>query len=568
MRGAPEIGKALDLALRGADDELVEHIRSIEDHWIATRASTIAVACWHEKRHFVDFVLTNYGAFRMRQFFTVYLNLPEIIRSAQKTGELLVPIQSYREKLFCNHLGVKSPTDSVLAIAKNIRDRKKMLSDDTHHHSSRFGEIETSGESLLEAIAHHIQTAKAERVLGIKASHAIQKDVPANAIVSQRYTWAYRVLIQSGVINSPGTIGDGLLIDDKPFLPICYGALACRVWGQQQTRTETTSSFNPSERFASLVIGLRDHAEDIQKASVGEAWEIVNRTAKRIFDRTIVEEMRADVELEEKFVTKSMSEDFLKSARTAYRDYHELRVRAFERFVEHPEEILDQQVYSDSIEKGVAPYVIVAASSGEIGDPPPDYSRILGYSDPELGAKREDARWWWAASLKNQNERVPNRKFALRSQEVWMEAASDLAPFAKLVMDGRNIRTMLGPELIAAEQRLRTTFKFRVLVDPRHAYPKITIPSDFWYYLTGKDTHRCDMTYETVVKPEGLVVGPWALRLRPGFYDALRESGYPDTTGIALAFWRDWSPWLFSEEFRERFEQFVLDDTRIVSLEH
>jgi hypothetical protein len=565
MRGSAEIGKALDLALRGADAELVDHIKSIDDSWVSTRASTIAVACWHEKRHFVDFLLTNYGAFRMRQFFSVYLNFPAVISDAQQMGELLVPLQSYREKLFCKHLGLKSPTDSILAIAKNIRDRKKMLGDDMHVEASRFGDIEISGESLLEAVAHHIQTAKAERVFGIEASHLIQKDVPENSIVSQRYTWAYRLLIHSGLINSPGMIGDGLLIDDSPFLPICYGALACRVWGQQQTRTESTSSFNPSERFASLVIGLRDQAADIHKASVIDAWEIVNRTAKKLFDRTIIEEMRADIELEEDFVTKKMSEDFLKSARTAYRDYHELRVRTFERFVEHPEEVLDQRVYSDSTEKGVAPYVIVAASSGEVGDPPPDYSRILGYSDPELAAKREDARWWWAASLKDQNQRVPNRKIALQSQEVWMEIASDLAPFAKLIMDGRNIRTMLGPEIVAAEARLRTTFKINLVVDPRHAYPKGTIPSDFWYYLTGKDTHRCDMTYETVTKPEGLVVGPWALRLRPGFYDALRGSGYPDTT-VALAFWRDWSPWFFSEEFREQFERFVVDDTRIANL--
>jgi hypothetical protein len=80
MRGSTEIGRALDLALRGADGELVEHIRSIDDSWVSTRAGTIAAACWHEKRHFVDFILTNYGALRMRQFFTVYLNLPEVLR--------------------------------------------------------------------------------------------------------------------------------------------------------------------------------------------------------------------------------------------------------------------------------------------------------------------------------------------------------------------------------------------------------------------------------------------------------------------------------------------------------
>src|SRR3954453_14510612 len=59
-RGAPEIGRALELAIIGDDPSLKSHVNNINDTWIQTRAVNIASAIWHEKRHFVDFMLTNY----------------------------------------------------------------------------------------------------------------------------------------------------------------------------------------------------------------------------------------------------------------------------------------------------------------------------------------------------------------------------------------------------------------------------------------------------------------------------------------------------------------------------
>jgi hypothetical protein len=103
------------------------------------------------------------------------------------------------------------------------------------------------------------------------------------------------------------------------------------------------------------------------------------------------------------------------------------------------------------------------------------------------------------------------------------------------------------------------------LHDPRHAYPTNQIASDFWYYITGRNTHRCDLTYEPVEKPEGIVVDPWAMRLRPGLFDQLLGSDYADKTELSFSFWRDWSPWFFSEEFRARLEQYPEDYTSIAN---
>jgi hypothetical protein len=564
MRGADDIGRALDLALRGEDAILAEHITAIEDEWVRARAATIAAACWHEKRHFIDFILTNYGALRIRQFFTLYLNLPALFQAAQANGELLVPIQSYRERLFCAKRGIKPATSDVMALAGEIRNRKIMLADDRNAIESRFGNFEISGESLLETIAHFIQVSKTERLLGLWYSARIQKDVPDDLILSTRYTWAYRVLINAGLLEPLVAEQDFVQVREHPILPICYAALAQRAWKQQQTRSEAISSFHPSERFGSLVIALRDYREDVRKGEVLDVLEIVNRVSKEIFGRSVIDEMRTDIELEGEFIAKIKRESSERMGLTAYEDYHQLRRRLFKELVDNPSAVLDQSIYADETDKRVRPFVIVAASGGEIGDPPPDYSRVLGYEDPDLGDKRPDGKWWWAASLRElPASQAKNIGFTALNQ--WTEVVSDLAPAAKLVMDGRNLRTMLGPEIISAESRIQSSLGIKFILDPRHAFPKTHIPTDFWYYITGRDTHRCDLTYEAVHKPEGIVVDPWSLRLRPELFNTLLGSQYGDKTELLLSFWRDWSPWFFSEEFRERWESYKEDPSLVVN---
>ena len=116
------------------------------------------------------------------------------------------------------------------------------------------------------------------------------------------------------------------------------------------------------------------------------------------------------------------------------------------------------------------------------------------------------------------------------------------------------------------EARLKTKLGIKLVIDPRHAYPKGHTPGDFWYYITGRETNRCDVTYEAVRKPKGIVVDPWAMRLRPGLFRELLGSGFDDKTGIHLQFVRDWSPWFFSESFREALETLTEDESSVLDL--
>jgi hypothetical protein len=122
---------------------------------------------------------------------------------------------------------------------------------------------------------------------------------------------------------------------------------------------------------------------------------------------------------------------------------------------------------------------------------------------------------------------------------------------------------MLGPEVLSAEKRFGHRFQIKILVDPHFAFPRHKITSANWYFLTGKDSYRCDLTWETVKKPEGVVIDGWTLRLWPRLLDHLLGR-MADKDSLIRSFQRDWSPLLLSEEFRELFEEAVDDSSLLV----
>jgi hypothetical protein len=248
-RGAPEIGRALELAIIGDDSALQSHIKNIDDTWVQTRSVNIASAIWHEKRHFLDFMLTNYGAFRMRQFFIMYANTLSVISEASKLSELLVPVQSYLNASICNAINVAPAPEPIKVFARDVRNRKIMLQDDRDPVQSRFGKIEIGGEALFESIAHFVQTGKVHRVFGREYNARIQRDVPDASLNEDRYWWAVKLMTAAGLLDM--SVSDEVdesgyhnaLVHDPPFLPICYAAPACRLWKQEQKYAEDASSY-------------------------------------------------------------------------------------------------------------------------------------------------------------------------------------------------------------------------------------------------------------------------------------------------------------------------------------
>jgi hypothetical protein len=83
------IAKAVATAVGGNTLQVIDQLKEIDDQRLHGRAIQLVSAFWHEKRHFLDFIATNYGAFRFRQFLEVYNHLPAVMHFAKSSGRLL-----------------------------------------------------------------------------------------------------------------------------------------------------------------------------------------------------------------------------------------------------------------------------------------------------------------------------------------------------------------------------------------------------------------------------------------------------------------------------------------------
>jgi hypothetical protein len=94
-----------------------------------------------------------------------------------------------------------------------------------------------------------------------------------------------------------------------------------------------------------------------------------------------------------------------------------------------------------------------------LGEPPEGYRRLFGYDHPvKESEKRPYMKWWWACSpdLTIKNSRGPRQRIngsalKFKNPHAWYSVMEWFAPISKLLMNGRQIRTMLGPELFFAK---------------------------------------------------------------------------------------------------------------------
>lgn len=550
------------MAIVGDDDSLKSHVSSIKDPWVQTRAASIASAVWHEKRHFLDFVLTNYGSWRIRNFLEMYANTPVLLQQSVKNGRLLLPLDSNLDELRREIFEIDEIHPDVLRIAQAISNRKQMLADDRRHVNIDGRRIEFGGEAILEAIAYHVQMGKTHRVFGGEIGAKVQRDHPGHEVIGSKYKWAYEALVRLGLMRIVSNHGDLQIIRDEPFLPLCYAALASRLWGQKQSRGDLVSSYLPAERFGSISHYLAKHHSYYADTSLEDAWEIVNNVCKKLFDRTVVEEIEEDFSLE-KAAFDSFAQGHNDHLGRALKDLHRLRGRMIKLLKKDPERVLNQAEWSDKVVNRTYPYVVVAAPAGELGVQPEGFDRLHGYSHPNTDySDRPEARWWWAAIATDSGAPTFGFQLSLIEGDAWTYIASEYAPIAKLLYAGHKMRVMLGPELLATRIRYQLQTGIQLIVDPLFLTSDHETTIDFWYFITGKDNFHCDLSGELVCKPAGHALDPWQIRLRPELYESLIDNSY-DKSNMQFTVWRDWTAWIVSDEMKKCIDRIPINQKNL-----
>jgi hypothetical protein len=546
------IATVVDATRANDDAALLESVEALPNAE-KPRAIAIASSLWHEKRHFLDLILTNYGAFRFRQFFEIAANLPVIYRvvTEDQKRRLGVPLDLYTDPVRCQRLGIDTNPE-LARIGAAVRSRKQIIAGDRSAVPSRYGRLEVGGEAQLEALAYLHQSAKAQKLFGTQLASAALDSVPDADAHHAKYRWIWDVAVASNVVFFDQAAENLLLFDDALMVCVVYAALACRVWKQPQTRSEASSSYLPGERFASLLIALREQRlGPPQILPFDESWTLINQTCTRLFGRSVIEETEADWSIAQQ-TYESLRGKILPALSDVVMELQAVRKRLIDQLKNDPQSVLRAADFQDRLLNRIRPRVVLCSPKGRI-DLAEGFEQVFGYdhsrAQPSLSSRV--SRWTWAAT--EALGPMPHDSGAIVLREpAWMTFASELAPITKLVTDGRRHRSMLGPEIVHAEARLRTMANAEIIVDPLFGAPHESLDFPSFLFLLGSDEATCDLSSKKVTALSGVMFSKWLLLNNPELAELVIQfwaAGYPNDSAARLTFWKDWSPWVVAREY-------------------
>jgi hypothetical protein len=100
-------------------DALLPIVETLHERDLLRRRVLWLASCvWHEKRHFFDVCLTNYGARRFRDLFTIAANVYPLIAEAKRRGEpVWFPVEVYGDPVIRRVFGISEPPANIAEIA-------------------------------------------------------------------------------------------------------------------------------------------------------------------------------------------------------------------------------------------------------------------------------------------------------------------------------------------------------------------------------------------------------------------------------------------------------------------
>ncbi len=429
--------------------------------------ASFASSVWHEKRHFLDLLLTNYGAFRLRHFFQVYCNLGLLMEESKQAGsDIHCPIRQYLDPFNQKYRGlVAPPVLSRVAETCNIADA--ILNEDALVPEGVETAYHIGGEGQLEALAFYCQLAAVQVHLGYEGSESVSRELSRAGSSISKYQWATR--LSSGLWpETPAVFGKIVLFNTNLIIPLLMASLMIRSWGQGKTVPKSEDSLLPSNRLGLL-------AREVQKSSNGkpdtveEGWNIVDQAAEALWGRSIMEELEADFAYEgDMLETMKISDHIPEGVTEVFGDYHALRGSIIELFRKNPAAVLDPLIFASTLLPQLRPLVVVTYPWGIVGAPAGDTWSVYGYRDPQ--SKLKAGRWYWS-TMDPRWPAAGSSGLGMKAPQAWLKLTTEAAPIAKVLLNGNRYRTAVGPEMVFAKQFAAGTFGVNLLLDPMYAFP-------------------------------------------------------------------------------------------------
>jgi hypothetical protein len=516
-------------------------------HPLRTRLLWFASSMWHEKRHFMDTCLTNYGARRFRDLFNLACNFVPLLAMAQSRGEpVWFPVEIYGCPVQRRVLSIPEPTPETRELARLAKAMKGLMSQlDAAVGIKGDRIIHLGGQAQMEGLAQVSQIMSLEHCFGIdnvqavtaEYVHRLPREGPYRAIESV-----------SGVLGCAKLQGNFLAVNPGLAAALFVTSLCGRFYGAGAQ--PAADLISPWQRFARLLEELGPGAGRFDMPD-DEAAALVDRVASRLWGRTAFEEIAADIDaMEAKLDPSAVPWLAAEGLDEVFADFLDLRRRLLAAARElGPASVLPRAfplLWRDRL----LPWHVVATPGGSAED---DDSPVVFGADlnlpPEVQSIFPSRVAWGRLDSASSDDQAEN--FAPSAREAWLQMLERHGPRAQLMLNGRRHRRMVPPEL---ERPLDEIEQLGVQVQfhPRFKWPELrdqstrTAEAVALAAFSGRTSFICDITGEELEPAAAAVLTPWEFR-HSALLPIFRQGGFFNELKLAT----DWSDWVVRRDLLE-----------------
>jgi len=545
--GASIVADAMKLAWHSQDlSELLAGFP--HGHPQRPRLLWLISSVWHEKRHFFDTCLTNYGARRFRDLFTLAGNITPLLAEAQAKQEpVWFPVEVYGNPVLRRLLKISDPSANILQIANMAKTIKDFRAQVDAPSASGDRLLYLGGEAQLEGLGQASQIHSVEYTFGIedilavsgKYVHGMAREGPYRSIE------AVALMLGCGQDNGKGVVALNLTLASALFIT----ALCGRFFGAGPKPAADLVA--PMSRLSRLIVELGP-TPGRYDMSDEEAAELVDKVAKRLWGRTAFEEIAADID------TMEMKVDAAKDAwlnmgeglYEAYMDFVKLRRRVLARAKSLGAATMLPRAFPISWRDRLKPWQVVATPSGDFEA---DGALIVfgqRLNVPHGLEKVVPKSVTWGR-LHIADDSDTEDVFAPRARDAWLQVLERHAPGAFLMLNGRRHRRMVPPELerriseiegYGIPVRFHPLFEWPEQRDQRSRMEEAIALAEF----SGRATFACDITGDEIKPSEAATLTPWEFRRSP-LLPKFREAGIVAEVKLVT----DWSDWIVRRDLLE-----------------
>ncbi len=487
------------------DSSCSEYLCQIDDYEQRLRSGFLCAMQWHEQRHFVDFVLTNFGASRVRAYLEMYSSFDHLLGALCDVGpDVGFPLSVYGDEVRRSRLGAREPSERLADIARYVKLRATFFDGDHYELRGPSGSVYFGGPAQLEALAFYAQFGVTQSVFGLNFAREVWHRTPSSsrsAPINRSIESLFRIFGIEFITET----SSGDFLDVRFIHALLLGSLFCtRKDSSTEMDEHEMARYSPSRRLLKLLefFHAAGFAGRVERPL--EAWERVEDASLKLWGRTCTEEMQEDVKFEGEFLQEVVKRDQTRSyALDVFRDFHRMRCLLLNCLIEDPSSVVEPSRYYEETRLKVRPSQVLCFRSPLSGDL--DAQSVLFWSldmfgEPSASALLVDRCPDEGTIADNFIEPV--------CKESWKLVTLKMAPLARLSQSGRRVRSLLDREILEAEGHLQQ-LGLKPMYEPLYRYPITDRSAALYFEMVNLDTMNCDFTGEELVSEQAILISSW-----------------------------------------------------------